>query len=144
MTDPAEPQGRRRGLFQLVADLPGLVVELVQREIDLVKAEVIGKLKALGVGAGLLAGAVIAVLFVVGFLLLAATFALALVMPAWAAALVVAGVLLVVAVVLGLVGYRILKRGMPPLPTETLESLRSDLSAIKGIGDFDRFIRRQS
>lgn len=132
MTDA--PGGRKpRSLIQLVRDLPTLVTELVQREIDLVKAEVIGKLKALGVGAGLLAGAVILVLFFIGFLLTAAVFALALVMPPWLAALVMAAFLLIVAVVLGLIGYRIIKRTGPPLPTESIASLRQDLSTIKGI-----------
>jgi zinc transporter ZupT len=55
-------------------------------------------------------------------------------MPGWAAALVVAAVLLIVAVVLALIGYRILKRGIPPVPTESIDSLQRDLRAIRGIG----------
>jgi hypothetical protein len=37
-------------------------------------------------------------------------------------------------VILGLIGYRILKRGVPPLPTESIESIKRDIRAIKGIG----------
>lgn len=130
---PAEP--RRKSVFALLADIPQLVTGLVQREIDLFKAELTAKLKALGAGAGLLAGAALVLLAMLGVLLTAAIFALTLTgLPGWAAALIVAGVLLIVAVILGLIGYRILMKGIPPVPTESIDSLRRDLRAIKGIG----------
>ena len=125
---------RRRGLLGLLTDIPTLVRELIAREIELVKAEVIGKLKSLGIGIGFLAGAVIVLLGMLGVLLTAAVLALALVLPGWAAALLVAGVLLIVAVVLGLIGYRKLVRTGPPIPTVSIDSLQRDLNAIKGIG----------
>lgn len=128
------PAARKRSLFELIGELPNQVSELVHREIELVKAEMTAKLKALGSGGGLLAGAVVVLLFMVGVLLTAAVLGLAEVMPGWAAALIVAGVLLIIAVVLGLIGYRILKRGIPPVPNETIDSLQRDLRAIRGIG----------
>ncbi len=70
----------------------------------------------------------------IGVLLTAAVFALSLVLPGWAAALVVAGALLVIAAILVLIGYNILKKGFPPFPSESIDSLRRDLRAIKGIG----------
>ena len=122
-------------MFALLADIPTLVGDLVQREIELVKAELVEKFKALGVGAGLIAGALIVLLGMLGVLLTAAIFALTLTgLPGWAAALIVAGVLLIIAVILGLIGYRILMKGVPPVPTEAMDSLRRDLRAIKGIG----------
>jgi uncharacterized membrane protein YqjE len=128
------PPTRKRSLLQLLSDVPTLVRELVAGEIELLKSEMIRKLKAAGVGAGLLLGALVVVGFFVGVLLTAAILALALVMPGWLAALIVAFVLLVIAAILGFIGYRILKRGMPPLPTETIRSLKKDLNAIKGVG----------
>lgn len=128
------PAGPKRSLFELLADVPTLVTDLVQREIELVKAEIVDKLKALGAGSGLLLGAVITVLFMVGVLLTCAVFALSLVMPGWAATLVVAGGLLLIAIVLAIIGYRVLKAGMPYYPVESLDSLDKDLRAIKGIG----------
>ena len=94
MTDGATPgpTGTKRSLFALLGDLPTMVTDLVQREIELVKVEVTTKLKALGKGSGLLVGAVVVVLFMIGVLLTSAVLALSLVMPGWAAALVVAGV----------------------------------------------------
>lgn len=131
---PATPPPRRRSVFALVAEIPTLVRDLVEREIQLIKTELIEKLRALGIGAGLIAGALAVLGAMFGVLLTAAILALSLVMPGWAAALLVAGVLLIIAVILGLIGYRVLKGGIPPLPTESIDSLRRDLRAIKGIG----------
>ncbi len=135
MTDPrpgAAP--RKRSLIELLTSLPEQIQELVRREIELVKTEIVEKLKALGVGVGLLLAAVVTLLFFIGVLLTLAIIGLSYVMPAWAAALVVAGVLLIVAVILGLVGYRVLKGGIPPVPTEAIASIQKDILAIKGEG----------
>ena len=125
---------RKKSLFALIADIPTLVTDLVSREIELVKAELIAKFKALGIGAGLIAGALLVLLGMLGVLLTAAILALSLVMPGWLAALLVAAVLLILAVILGLIGYRILKKGIPPVPTESIDSIKRDIRAIKGIG----------
>src|SRR5664279_5776173 len=100
-TRPARP---KRSLLSLVTDIPALIQELFHREVELLKAELIAKLKALGVGGGLLAGAVVVLLFMIGVLLTAAVLALSLVLPGWLAALIVAAFLLVVAGILALVG----------------------------------------
>lgn len=118
----------------MLADIPTLVTDLVQREIELVKTELVAKFKALGIGAGLIAAALVVLLGMLGVLLTAAILALSLIMPGWLAALLVAAVLFLIAVIVGFVGYRILMRGVPPVPTEAFESLRRDLRAIKGIG----------
>jgi uncharacterized membrane protein YqjE len=125
---------KKKSLIGLLSDVPTLVRELVQGEIELLKTEMIRKLKALGIGAGLLIAAAVVLLFFIGVLLTAAILALALVMPGWLAALIVAFVLLVIAGILGLIGYRRLKKGIPPIPTETIHGLKKDLNAIKGVG----------
>jgi hypothetical protein len=78
--------------------------------------------------------AVVVLLGMLGVLLTAGILALAQIMPGWLAALLVAALLLIIAVILGLIGYRILKKGIPPFPSESIDSLRRDLRAIKGIG----------
>lgn len=133
MTTPT-PAPRKRSLIELVTSVPTLVRELVQREIDLLKAEMVAKVKALGIGAGLIAVALVVLLGMLGVLLTAAILALSLVMPGWLAALLVAAVLLIVAAILALIGYRVLKTGIPPVPTESIDSVRRDIQAIKGIG----------
>ena len=124
----------KRSLLTLVTDVPVLIQELFHREVELLKVEVLGKLKALGAGAGILAGAVVVLLFMIGVLLTSAVLALSQVLPGWLAALIVAAFLLIVAGILALIGYRVLKRGIPPVPTESIDSLQKDYRAIRGIG----------
>jgi uncharacterized membrane protein YqjE len=135
-TTSGVPSGtpKKRSLLELLADIPVLVRELVAGEIELLKQEMIRKLKALGIGAGLILAAAIVLLGLVGVLLTAAILALALVMPGWLAALLVAALLLIIAVILGLVGYRVLKKGIPPVPSETINGLKKDLNVIRGVG----------
>ena len=132
--DGSAPASRKRSLLELLTEVPLLVRELVAGEIELLKQEMIRKLKALGIGAGLIVGAVIVLLGMLGVLLTAAILALSLVMPGWLAALLVAVLLLIIAVILGLIGYRVLKRGIPPLPSETISGLKKDLNVIRGVG----------
>jgi hypothetical protein len=134
MTTPTPPAPRKRSLVELVTSIPTLVSDLVTREIELLKAEMVAKFKALGIGAGLIAGALIVLLGMLGVLLTAVILALSQIMPGWLAALLVAAVLLIIAVILGLIGYSVLKKGIPPVPTESIDSLKRDYRAIKGMG----------
>jgi uncharacterized membrane protein YqjE len=137
MTTPVAPQSpppRKRSLIELVTSIPTLVTDLVQREIELLKAEMLAKVKALGIGAGLIVGAITVLLGMLGVLLTAAILALSEIMPGWLAALLVAAALLIIAVILGLIGYRILMKGIPPVPTESIDSLKRDYRAIRGLG----------
>jgi len=63
------PNTPKRSLLSLITDIPALIQELFRREVELLKTEVIAKLKALGIGAGLIAGAVVVLLFLIGTLL---------------------------------------------------------------------------
>lgn len=128
------PHQKKKSLLQLLGELPTLVRELIEGEIELLKAEVIGKLKAAGLGAGLLLGAAIVALLFVGVLLTAAILALSLVMPGWLAALLVALVLLIAVAILAWLGIRSLKSAMPPVPEKSITNLQLDLNAIRGVG----------
>lgn len=131
--DPSRRPERRRSLVQLLTELPELVTGLVRAEIELVKTELVGKLKSLGIGVGLLVGALLVLGAMVGTLLTAAIAGLGTVMPLWLAALLVSAFLLLLAVAIGLVGWRILKRGLPPVPKEAIGSLKKDVQSIKGL-----------
>ena len=61
----------------------------------------------------------------------AAILALALVLPGWAAGLIVAVVLFLVAGVLALLGKKDLRQATPPLPTDTLASVQADIDTVK-------------
>ncbi|WAB82405.1 phage holin family protein [Microcella daejeonensis] len=132
MTDPRQ-SGERKGLFALIADVPRLIGDLVRAEIQAAKDEIAGKLKAAGIGAGLLVGAGLFALLALIVLLFAAVLGLATVMPAWAAALIVGGALLLIAVLVALIGIAALKRGVPPMPTDTMDSVKEDVRAVRGL-----------
>jgi divalent metal cation (Fe/Co/Zn/Cd) transporter len=55
-------------------------------------------------------------------------------LPAWLAALIVAFVLLVAAAIIAWLGYRKLKKGIPPVPSKTISGLKKDLRVVKGVG----------
>jgi uncharacterized membrane protein YqjE len=124
----------KRSLFKLLGDLPGQLVDLLRAEIDHLKAEIAEKLKHAGIGIGLLAGAAAFAFFALGVLTATVILALALVLPAWAAALIVGVVLLIITGILAAVGVANLRKGVPPAPTETIESIKTDVRIIKGMG----------
>lgn len=132
MTDTRDR--KPRSLFGLVGDVPKLVKELVKGELNLLKAEMLTKAKIFGLAAGLLVGALVIALYAIGVLLTAAVMGLATVMPAWLAALVIAVAMLLVAAILGLLGWRRLKTGLPITPKRTIDSVKNDVNAVKGLG----------
>ncbi|MFD9561652.1 phage holin family protein [Streptomyces sp. NPDC059994] len=107
------------------------LTELVRGEMRLATAEMKEKGKRYGKGGGLFGGA-----GVVGFLMLQALVAtviaaLAVPLPAWAAALIVTVVLGVIAAVLAVVGKRQVTQAAPPVPERTIESVKADVTEIK-------------
>lgn len=130
----ASGRDKKRSIFQLLSDVPTLVRDLVKGELELLKTEILTKLKIVGVGAGLILGAVIVLFFFIGVLLTAAILGLATVMPGWLAALIVAFVLLVAIALLAWIGYRKLQKAMPPLPEATIKNVKRDINAIRGVG----------
>ena len=132
MTDTRDR--KQRSLFGLVGDVPKLVKELVKGELNLLKAEMLTKAKIFGLAAGLLVGALVIVLYAIGVLLTAAVMGLATVMPAWLAALLLAVVMLIVAAVLGLIGWKRFQKGLPLTPKRTIDSVKNDVNAVKGLG----------
>ena len=126
-----------RSLFMLLRELPATLLELVRIEFEELKREMGRKLKKLGVGALLLSIAATLGLFLMGTLITAAILGLALVMPAWLAAVVVSGALLILMIVLIAAGVSTFKKGNPPLPPETFDAIIEDAHALKGEGRFD-------
>ena len=130
----SSPLNDDRGLLTLLGELPDRVSTLVRAEIDQVKAELTYKAKHFGIGAGLVVGAAFVGIFLLGTLIATGILALSLVMPGWAAALVVSGVLLLIILILLGVAVLNFKRGSEPL--ESIESVRQDLDAITGRGAY--------
>ncbi|MBT2497939.1 phage holin family protein [Agromyces sp. ISL-38] len=133
----AAPVNDERSLLTLIGELPERFSNLVRAEIDQIKAELGYKAKHFGIGAGLVVIAGFVGIFLLGTLIATGILALSLVMPGWAAALIVSGVLLLIVLILLGIAWRSFKRGSEPL--ETIESVRQDLDAVKGVGDYDRY-----
>ncbi|MEO3791386.1 phage holin family protein [Nonomuraea sp. B10E15] len=116
---------------KLVNDLSEQVSRLVKDELRLARIELREKGRHAGFGAGLFGAAGVTALFGAGALVAAVIMLLALVLPGWVAAAIVAVVLFVVAAVLGLTGRKQVKRAGPPVPGETFASVRADIDMVK-------------
>jgi uncharacterized membrane protein YqjE len=103
---------------------------LVRDEIQLARAELTEKGKRAGMGAGMFGAAGVFALFGLAALLTGAILGIAVVLPAWAAALIIGGGLFLLAGMIALVGARNLKRAMPATPMETMDSVRADVSTL--------------
>jgi predicted phage tail protein len=115
---------------ELVSELTDQVNRLARTEVTLAVRELKSKAKHAGLGvAGVGAGGVLA-LYGGGALIAAFVLLLALVVPAWAAALIVAGALFALAGISMVVGRAQLRRGRP-LPSPALDSAKDDIQAVK-------------
>jgi fatty acid desaturase len=114
-----------RPLGMVVASAVEGLRTLARKHVELAKSEAAEAAAVRGQGAGMLAAAGVVAMYAVGFLAAAGAAALALVLPTWAAILIVAVLLVLVAWVLSLVGRRTLKTAPPP-GVRTRESLKED------------------
>ena len=121
---------QERTLGQLVADASRELSELVRYEIALAKVELGRSVQRGAAAGGLFAAAIYLVSLAVILITIAAAFGLVEAgLPPWAALLIVAGVELLIALVLALIGRSRISRMRPPERTirttrESLESLR--------------------
>lgn len=123
--------GSEPSVSELLKQATERIPQLVRAEMRLAAAEMKDKGRHAGFGAGLFGGSGLVALYGVGALLAGGIAALALVLPVWAAALIVGAVLLVVAGVLGLMGSRQVGQANPPVPEQAIESTHQDVTEIK-------------
>jgi hypothetical protein len=116
---------------ELVKQLSEQVSRLVRDELRLAQLEMTRKGKKAGLGIGMLGGGGLVALYGVGCLLAAAIIGLATAVAAWLAALIVGVVLLVVAGISALAGKGQLGKATPPVPAQTVESVKADVEEIK-------------
>src|SRR4051794_11005600 len=107
-----------RSTAELVKLATEQVSRLVRDELRLAQTELAAKGKRVGLGVGLFGGAGAFAFYGLGVLLAAAVLGLAVVWPAWLAALVVGVAVFAVAGVLALAGKAQVKKGTPTTPTE--------------------------
>jgi hypothetical protein len=121
-----------RSVGQIVGDLTSQVAHLARVEAQLAAREIGDKAKRGAFGGGMFALAGVIAIYGGAALALAAGIALALVWPAWLAAIVTGVALLVVAGIFALVGRAKLRAALPPVPDETMEHAREDVRALRG------------
>ena len=129
--DPDQLPASQKSLGELFADLSAQISALVRQEVQLAKTEITGKIAGFAVGAVALVVAALLGLGAFLVILAAAVAALSLVLPVWAAALIVAVVLLILAGVAAMIGIKKIKSATPPVPQKTIETLKEDAQWLK-------------
>lgn len=120
-----------QSLGELTSRLSEGFSRLLHAEADLARAEVGEKARAMAVGAGFAAAAMVLTVAALGALTAAAILALATTIAPWLAALVVAVVVAVVASLLAVIAMKRVRRAAPPVPAETVNSVKEDIAWLK-------------
>jgi MFS family permease len=116
---------------ELLKQLSEQTSRLVHQEVELAKAELAIKGKRAGIGAGMFGGAGLLGLYAVGALVAAVIAVLATALATWLAALIVAVVLGAAAGVVALTGKKKVQEAMPPVPEDSVESVKEDVQWTK-------------
>jgi membrane protein len=124
----AAPEQSTGELVKLVAEQ---VSVLVRDELKLAQLEMSGKAKQAGKGAGMLGGGGIVALYGVACLIACAIIAISHSLQAWLAALIVGAALLLAAGVAAALGRSHLKKATPPVPTQAVDSVKTDVAEIR-------------
>ncbi|HTZ24621.1 MAG TPA: phage holin family protein [Streptosporangiaceae bacterium] len=128
-SQPVATQDRPTG--ELVKGLSEQLSHLVRDELRLAQLEMTRKGKQAGLGIGLFAGSGGIAVYGLGCLIACAVIAIATVLAAWLAALIVGVALLLVAGMAALAGKGRLSKATPPVPEETIGSVKADVEEIK-------------
>ena len=107
---------------------------IVRLELELAALELKRKVASLGIGIGLAAGAAVMLLFMVGFAYATVAAAPALVIPWWAALLVVTGIIFLKVGLLGILALGRIKKGTPPVPEQAIREAKLTTEALKSNG----------
>jgi uncharacterized membrane protein YqjE len=123
-TTPAAAGRAKRPIGGIVSSIVEGVRSLIRKEVELAKIEITEALSVRAKGIALMAAAAVLGLFALGFLAAGGAAALDLVLPRWAAELIVGGVFLLLMLILLLAGRSAMKRA--PTPRKTQETLKED------------------
>jgi MFS family permease len=118
-------------LADLARQLSNQTTELVHHEVELAKAELRDKGKRAGIGAGMFGGAGALGLYALGALTAAIIAGIAEALPVWSSALIVAALYGAVAGILALRGKKKVQQATPPLPEQTVQSVKEDVRYTK-------------
>jgi hypothetical protein len=131
MAGPRQQELRDESVGDLVRRLSEDTAALVRQELALARAELTQKGKRAGRGAGMFGGAGAAGLAALGALTAFLILVLDIALPAWAAALIVTVLWAAVAAVLALRGRDEIREATPPVPEQTIETVKEDVEWAK-------------
>jgi Putative Actinobacterial Holin-X, holin superfamily III len=120
-----------RPLGELLKQASDQTQTLVRQELELAKAELAAKGKLAGIGAGAFGAAGLVGLFALGAFTAFLILVLATAMAGWLAALIVTVVYAAGAGVLALFGKEKVAQATPPVPEQTVESVKEDVEWTK-------------
>jgi len=124
----ASTNGGLGGAAKSVAEHASSIARL---ELELAGLELKAKVTSLGVGIGLVIGAAVFGLFMLGWLFATATAGLQTFLPTWLSLLIVTLVLGALAALLGFLGINRIKKGTPPVPEQAIREAKLTTEAIK-------------
>ena len=126
-----DPAVREKSMGELFNELSNDVSTLVRQELQLARAELTEKGKQVGIGAGMFGGAGIVGLLAAGTLSACLIAALSEALDIWLAALIVTAVYVAVAGALALVARKRVSKATPPVPEQTVETMKEDVQWAK-------------
>ena len=122
---------RERPLSEVAQDLTRDLSLLVRQEVELAKAEMAKKGRVAAPGLGMIGGAGVVALMAAGALTAFLILALSIVLDEWLSALIVSAALAGAAYVLAKQGKERVEEAGPPLPEQTIETVKEDVEWAK-------------
>jgi hypothetical protein len=120
----SSPSGARRPIGAVVSSIVGGVQTLIRKQVELAKIEAGEAVAVRAKGGGMMVAAAVLGLFALGFVAASGSAALDIVLPAWAAYLIVGAAFAVIAAALVLAGRHAIRTA--PTPERTQETLKED------------------
>lgn len=122
---PPEPT-----VAELMTRLSEQTSRLIRDEMRLAQTELTAKAKQGGIGAGFIGAGGILAWFGVGALIATAILGLSLVLPAWAAALIITAILFIAAAIVALLGKKKMDK-LSLAPERTITNVTRDVAEVK-------------
>ncbi|MHA7155343.1 phage holin family protein [Arthrobacter sp. TMN-50] len=141
MDSSASTRGTRTSSKPSVFGLVKLLARLTPRQFGDEFAMALEQMKQKGIKAGIAAAflvvAVVFLAFLAVALIVAAILGLASIMDGWLAALLVAGLFLIVIAITALIGFSRFKKALPLLPEDAIRGVRYDIGVLREGRSFD-------
>ena len=129
-----ETEHESPGLGATVKSVSERASSLVRLELELAALELKRKASSIAIGLGLALGAVVLLVFALGFALATIAAGIATAVAWWLALLIVTVGILLVAGLLGFLGKRAIEKGTPPVPEQAIAEAKLTTEALKGNG----------